>query len=73
MAQLVEHPTLGFGSSHDLTVCEFEPHIGLCANSVEPAWNSRSLLSLPLPCLRARSLSNIKNKTKQNIDFVLIE
>ena len=28
-----EHPT---GSGHDLTVCEFEPHVGLCADSSEP-------------------------------------
>ena len=27
--QLVERLTLDFGSSHDLTVCEFEPHMGL--------------------------------------------
>ena len=30
------HPTLGFRSGHDLTVCEFEPCIGLCIDSVEP-------------------------------------
>ena len=50
MAQLVERPTLDFGSDHDLTVREFEPHIGLCADSVKPAWDSVSLpLSLTLP------------------------
>ena len=36
-AQLVTHPTLGFSSGLDLMVYEFEPHIGLCADSVEPA------------------------------------
>ena len=25
-----------FGSGHDLTVWEFEPHIRLCADSLEP-------------------------------------
>ena len=40
----------GFDSGHDLTVCEIEPRVGLCADSVEPDWDSLSfLLSLPLP------------------------
>ena len=39
-----------FGSGHDLTVREFNSHIGLCAESVEPAWDSFSLsLSLSVP------------------------
>ena len=42
LAQLVEHLTLGFSSGHDLTVREFEPHVGLCVESVEPAWDSFS-------------------------------
>ena len=42
MAQSVKHPTLDFGSGHDLMVCEIEPRIGLCTDSIEPAW-----LSLP--------------------------
>ena len=33
VAQSVKRPTLGFGSGHDLTVREFEPCIGLCADS----------------------------------------
>ena len=44
--QLVKRLTLGFGSGHGLLVCEFKPRIGLCADSVEPAWDS---LCLPLP------------------------
>ena len=36
VAQLVECPTLDFGSGHDLTVHEFEPHVGLCADSAGP-------------------------------------
>ena len=37
VVQLVKQLTLGFGSGHDLTVDGFEPQIGLCADSVEPA------------------------------------
>ena len=44
MALSVKHLTLGFGSGHDLTVSEVEPHIGLCADSMEPAWD----FSLPV-------------------------
>ena len=43
MAQSVNLPSLGFGSGHDLTVHEFDPPIGLCTDSVEPAWDSLSL------------------------------
>ena len=32
--------TVDSSSGHDLTVCEFEPRIGLCADSAEPAWDS---------------------------------
>ena len=42
VAQSVKCPTLGFSSGHDLMVCETEPCIGLCAVSVEPAWDSLS-------------------------------
>ena len=50
MAQSVKHPTLDFGSDHDLAVREFGPRVGLCTDSEELAWDSLSLaLSLPLP------------------------
>ena len=59
MVPSVEHPTPDFRSGHDLIVCEFEPHVGLCADSVEPVWDSLSLsLSLPL----SASLSLSQNK-----------
>ena len=46
-----------FGSVHDLTVCGFEPGIGFCADSSEPASDPVSpSLSLPLPT-HALSLS----------------
>ena len=48
VAELVERLTLDFGSGHDLTVHGFEPRLGLQADSVELAWDSVSLLSLPL-------------------------
>ena len=52
MAQSVKHPSLGFGSGHDLMVRETEPHVRLCIDSMEPAWDSLSLsLSLAL-CLK---------------------
>ena len=59
MAELVKHLTVDFGSGHDLTVGEFEPRVGLCTDSVEPACDSLppSLSDLPL-----RSLSLFQNK-----------
>ena len=42
MAQSVKHLTLDFGSGRDLTVREFKPDAGLCADSVEPASDSLS-------------------------------
>ena len=40
MARSVKRPTLDFGSGGDLTVHEVEPHLGLCADKTEPAWDS---------------------------------
>ena len=36
LAQSVKLPTLDLSSGHDLMVCEFEPLVGLCADSSEP-------------------------------------
>ena len=66
MAQSVKHPTLDLGSGHDLTVCEFEPHVGLCADNTEPVSDfvSPSLcLSLSLSLL-SPSLSKYINLKK---------
>ena len=63
MAQLVKHPVLGFGSGHDLTVREFEPCVGLCADSAEPAWDSFSL-SLRHDPAHALSLSPSLSQNK---------
>ena len=68
MAQSVERPPLDFSSGDDLTVRAFKPHIGLHADSVEPAWDSASLsLSLfPSPLVLAFSLEiNKLKKTKK--------
>ena len=57
MAQPVKRPALGFGSRHDVTVSEFESHIGLRADSAEPAWDSQSpSLSAPPPFTLSFSL-----------------
>ena len=44
VAQSVALPTLDFGSGRDLTACEFEPHLGLDADS-------RELLAILSLCL----------------------
>ena len=56
VAQLIEHVTPDFGPGHDLTVCGFKTHIGLCADSPEPAWDSLSP-SLSAPPLLAHFCS----------------
>ena len=69
MTQSAERQTLDFGSGHDLVVGEFKSSAGLCAGSVEPAWDSLSLsLSLsvsvslcPSPALTL-SLSKINKR-----------
>ena len=47
MAQLVKRSTLDLSSGHDLKVVRSEPHVWLCADSAEPAWDSLS------PCVSA--------------------
>ena len=52
-----KHHTLDLDPGLDLRVGKFEPRIGLCTDSVEPAWDSLSLpLSLSLPDLCYLSL-----------------
>ena len=53
-----------FSSGLDLTVREFEPHIGLCAEQLR-AWSLLQILCLPLSLLLPRSCSvclSFKNK-----------
>ena len=50
MVQSIKCTTPGFGSGHDLMVCEFEPHVGFHVDSVEFAWDFlSSSLSLCAP------------------------
>ena len=58
VVQLAKCPTLDFSSGHDLTVREFEPRVGLCAGSVEPAWDYLS----PSPSACASPSLSLKNK-----------
>ena len=56
VVQLVECQTLDFGSGHNLIVYEIKPCVGLCADIMEPAWDSLSA-SLIAPSLLACMLS----------------
>ena len=58
MVQSVDCLTLDFCSGRDLTVGEFQPRIGLCADKEGPAWGSLSLpLSAPPPRVLSLGLS----------------
>ena len=59
VAQSVKRLTLHFSSGHVLMVHEIEPCIGLCADSVGPAWDSLFPPSPPISrsCLLSLSLS----------------
>ena len=48
VAQSVKRLTLDFGSGHDLMVHEFEPHVWLCTDSLEPGARFRFCISLTL-------------------------
>ena len=57
VAQSVKLLTLDFSSDHDLMAHEFQPYIGLCTGSVEPAWDALSLpLSAPPQLAHSHSL-----------------
>ena len=70
VAQLVKHPTLDFGSGHDLMVHGIKPCIRLHVDSVKPVWDS---LSLPLPrlCVCSLSLKPINFFKKEKKEMVL--
>ena len=72
MAQLVERRTPDLGSGHDLAVCELEPRVGLCADSVEPVWDSLSPSLCP-SLARARSLSLSLSLSQKSINIKKIE
>ena len=59
-------------SGHDLTVCGIEPHVGMCTESVEPAWDPLSPsfpASLPCTCAFFLSLSLNTKKLKVRIKW----
>ena len=60
MSQGVKRPTLGFGSGHDLTAREFEPHVRL--HSVQSLLGDSLSLPLSAPTLLVLSLSLSRNK-----------
>ena len=49
VAQSIKHLTLDSGSGRDLMVHGIKSHVGLCADSEDPAWDWFSLFPLPLP------------------------
>ena len=66
VAQSVKHPSLGFSSVRDLTVHEFEPHIRLCTESAETAWDF--LFYMHLLTLSVSQKINIKIFFFKNYD-----
>ena len=63
VVQSAEHPTLDLGSGYELPVRGFEPCVGLCSDSTEPAWHPLTpSLSAPLFSADACTLSKIKKK-----------
>ena len=55
--QLTGGAESGFRSGQDLTVREFKPHVGLCADSSGPCWDSLSPSpSAPPPLMLALAL-----------------
>lgn len=50
MVQSVKRRTVDVGSGHDLEVHEFKPFVSLCADSMEPVWDSQSLSLSPSLC-----------------------
>ena len=62
MAHLVKYPTLDFDLGHDLMVCEFEPCIRLCADSMELAQDSLSPSVFDAPSLMPSPLLKYINK-----------
>ena len=66
MAQLVKPPT---GSGHDLTVCDFEPRVRLCADSSDPGACFGFCVSLSLCLSPALSLSFPLSLSKKQINI----
>ena len=69
------HLVSDFSSGHDLAVHDFQPHIGLCADSSEPGACLRFCVSLSLSALPllilCLSLSKINKKTFKKRNLVM--
>ena len=70
VAQSVKLPTLDFGSGHDLTVYEFQPHIRLSALSCRACFRSSVPLSLTASPLLMVSLSKINKHFLKIYEFL---
>ena len=66
VAQSFKHLTPDFSSGHGLTVWEFEPRVGLWADSVEPAWDflSPSTSAPRSPLMLSLKINKIEKKIK---------
>ena len=67
MAQSVKDLTPNLSSGHNLMVHEFEPYIGLCTESKEPAWDSLSLFLSAPPLLRCSHAISVPLSLKKKI------
>ena len=73
MAQSVEHLSPDLGSGHDLMFCGIEPHVGIHADSTEPAWDSLSPSFSALPSLHSLPLkiNKLLKKVKRIKDLAI--
>ena len=69
VAQSLKRLTLDFGSGHDFMVHEFESCVGLCAVSVEPAWDSLSLFLCWSPTSPLK-INELKKKTTLHVEYL---
>lgn len=68
VAQSAKHSTLGSSSGHELTGCEVEPHVGLCAQ--HRVWLRFSLASSPSAPHHTLSLkTNRSLKKKKEVNY----
>ena len=60
---------LDFGSGRDLTVLEIEPHIWLCADIAEPAWDFLPV-SLSPPLTPPKEINKHLKKEKRKLAWI---
>ena len=71
VAQVVKQPPSA-QVTHGLAVCEFEPHMELCADGAQPSWDSLSPSPCP-PSTGARSLKNYKKEINFKKYIIIIK